>query len=156
MKETDHTALVTTYCSRDKDPSPGLLPAGDRYRSLRIRAAGEAASRLGLGFRILSGLYGLIEQDRKIPDYDHLLTSAQVPDHAEKLAGQLAASHARRVVFITRSLAEDPATGPYRQAMLQACSATRLECGILEIKPGEPSISELVGRIISLQGPDLG
>ena len=147
MKDTGNTTIVITYCCRDKDPSPGLLPAVDRYLSSRIRAAKEAASRLKWEFRILSGLYGLLEQDKKIPDYDHLLTDDQVPDHAEKLAGQLVASNAGRVIFITRSLVEDPGTGPYRKAMFQACSAVQVECEILEIKPGDPSISELVERM---------
>lgn len=147
MKDPEITTFVITYCSRDKDPSPEPLPAVDRYLSSRVRAAREAAFKLQLEFRILSGLYGLLEQDKKIPDYDHLLTPDQVPDHAEKLAGQLAASNAGRVVFITRSLAEDPGTEPYRQAMLQACSIARVECGILEIKPGEPSVSDLIAKI---------
>jgi len=147
MKDPEITTFVITYCSRDKDPSPEPLPAVDRYLSPRIRAAGEAASKLQLEFRILSGLYGLLEQDKMIPDYDHLLRSDQIQEHAKKLAGQLTASTAGRVVFITRSLAEDPGTEPYRQAMLQGCSIARVECEILEIRPGDPSISELVAGI---------
>ncbi len=143
MKDTCNATFVITYCSRDKDASPELLPAVDRYLSSRIGAAAEAASRLQFGFRILSGLYGLLERDQKIPDYDHLLTYDQVPGHAKKLAGQLAESNAVRVVFITRSLAEDPGTGPYRQAILQGCATAQVECEILEIKPGDPSICEL-------------
>ncbi len=133
MKDTRKTTLVITYCCREKDPSPGLLPAVDRYLSSRIRAAKETASRLQLEFRILSGLYGLLEQDEKIPDYDHQLTHEQVPGHAEKLAGQLASSNVGRVIFITRSLAEDPGTEPYRQAILEACFTVQVECEILEI-----------------------
>ena len=133
MMDTGKTTIVITYCSREKDPSPGLLPAMDRYLSSRIRAAQETASRLQLEFRILSGLYGLLEQDEKIPDYDHLLTYEQVPGHAKKLAGQLASSNVGRVIFITRTLEDDPGTEPYRQAILEACSAVQVECEILEI-----------------------
>lgn len=153
MRDMRSTTIVVTYCSRDKDPSLGLLPAEERYLSGRIRAAAGAASRLGLGFRILSGLYGLLEAGRMIPDYDHLLTVDQVPDQARKLAGQLAETDVGRVVFITRAIAEDPGVGPYRQALLQACASAEVECKSLEIGPGDPSITELVDGVSSLQGP---
>lgn len=140
-----------TYCCREKNPSPDLLPAKDRYLSSRIRAAGEAASRLRFGFRILSGLYGLLEAGQMIPDYDHLLTVEQVSEHALKLEGQLAELKVAKVIFITRSLGEDPATEAYRQALGLACSAVKVEMEILEIGPGDPSVTELAER---MWGPD--
>ena len=82
--------MVVTYCCRKKNPSPDLLPAKERYLSSRIRAAGETASLLRFGFRILSGLYGLLAAGQLIPDYDHLLTVEKVSEHAVKLKGQLA------------------------------------------------------------------
>ncbi|MEN8006650.1 MAG: hypothetical protein ABFS42_06510 [Candidatus Krumholzibacteriota bacterium] len=142
-----HNTLVVTYCSREKDPSQDLLPARDRYLSARIHAADEAASRLQFGFRILSGIYGLLEPDRMIPAYDHLLTADQVPDHARKTAGQLAESEARRVVFITRSTSVDPGAEPYRQSLQLACEAVGIECGVLEITAEEPSAAALVKKI---------
>ena len=153
MKEMRKNAIVVTYCSREKDPSGGLLPAKDRYLSPRIRATGEAAKKLGIGFRILSGIYGLLEPGDRIPDYDHLLTADQAPDHAQKLAGQLEMSGIAHVVFVTRTPAVDPGAVPYRQAIRLACEETNLGCTILEIGLEKPSAAELAGRIDSVWGP---
>jgi len=148
--EKSPTVLVVTYCSREKDPSAGFLPAVDRYLSSRVRISFEAASMLGAGFRILSGLYGLLEPDREIPDYDHLLTSDQVPRHAGKIERQLRDSATGRVVFVTRALAADPGTGPYREAMRQACTDAEVDFEILEIGSPDPHVEELAGLIRSL------
>ena len=139
--------LVVTYCCREKNPSPDLLPAKDRYLSSRIRVGGEAATRRGFEFRILSGLYGLLEAGQMIPDYDHLLTAEQVPEHVVKLKGQLAKLKVAKVIFITRTLEEDPGTEAYRQAMGLACAAVEVDLEILEIGPGEPAVTELAERM---------
>ena len=152
MKNTRPTVYVVTYCSGDKDPAPGLLPAVDRYFSSRIRAACEAASILETGFRILSGLYGLLEPDREIPDYDHLLTDDQVPGHARMLEQQLRESAAETVIFITRALAIDPGAGPYREAMSRACTGAEVGFEVLEIGSPEPLSPELAALIRALLG----
>lgn len=141
--ETFATVFVVTYCSRDKDPSVGLLPAVDRYLSPRIGLSHDAAAMLGAGFRILSGLYGLLEPDREIPDYDHLLTSDQVSRHAEKIEQQLRESAMERVIFITRTFAADPGAQPYREALSQSCRRVGVGCEILEIGSPDPSVEEL-------------
>lgn len=138
---------VVTYCSREKDPSAGLLPAVDRYLSSRIQVSLEASSRLGTGFRILSGLFGLLAEDREIPEYDHILTGDQVPRHAGKIEQQLREFGVERVIFITRTLAADPGTGPYREAMSRACDAADVDYQILEIGSRDPSVEELIGLI---------
>ena len=152
MNDVRSTVLVVTYCSGDKDAAPGLLPAVDRYLSSRIRAACEAASLLKKGFRILSGLYGLLEPEREIPAYDHLLTTDKVPDHVLVLAQQLRESAAERVIFITRTLAADPGAEPYRQAMRQACAGAQVGFEILEPSQPEPSAAELAVLIRPLLG----
>jgi len=145
--DTASKDCVVTYCSREKDPSVGLLPAVDRYLSSRIRVSFEAASMLGTGFRILSGLYGLLEPDREIPEYDHLLTSDQVSRHAEKIEQQLRESAIERVIFITRSFAADPGAQPYRESMSRSCAGMGVGCEILEIGSPDPSVEELTALI---------
>ena len=145
--ETSPTVLVVTYCSREKDPSAGLLPAVDRYVSSRVRISHDAAAMLGVGFRILSGLYGLLEADREIPDYDHLLTSDQVPHHTEKVEQQLRESAAERLIFVTRTMAADPGAGPYREAISQTCSSAGVVFEVVELGSPEPSAAELANLI---------
>ena len=152
MKDVRSTVYVVTYCSRDKDQSPGLLPAVDRYLSSRIGAACAAASMLETGFRILSGLYGLLEQDQEIPSYDHLLTIDKIPAHVRLLEQQLRKSAAERVIFITRTLAVDPGTGPYREAMRQACAGAGVGFEVLETGRPELSPAELADLIRPLLG----
>lgn len=71
--------LLILSCSQRKDPSPGKLPALDRYdgpafRVLRkyLREADEVAPTV----LILSAKYGLIGAEAEIPDYDRRLTAA--------------------------------------------------------------------------------
>ena len=85
----------------------------------------------------------MLTPDHPIPDYDHLLTEDQVPEHAEVVVSQLGDPGPDRVVFISRSLAEDPGCGPYRDAMAMACKLVGSEFQVREIGPGEPDPDEL-------------
>lgn len=152
MEGAFSTVYVVTYCSRDKDPAAGLLPAVDRYLSSRIRASHEAASILETGFFILSGFYGILDPDQEIPEYDYLLTSDQVPHHAGKVEPQLRESAAERVIFITRTLAVDPGAGPYREVMRQACAGAEVGFEIVEFASPDPSAEELASLIRPLLG----
>jgi len=147
MKDAPSTIHVVTYCSREKDPSAGLLPAVDRYLSSRIRISHEAASMLETDFFIQSGLYGLLEPDRQIPDYDHLLTADQIPGYARMIERQLRESIAQKVIFITRTLADDPGAEPYREAMRQACAGAEVGLEVLELGSPDPSGEGLAGLI---------
>ncbi len=145
--ENSPTVCIVTYCSREKDRSAGFLPAVDRYLSSRIRVSHEAALLLETDFLILSGLYGLLEPDRDIPEYDHLLTVEQVPAHAGRIESQLRESGMGRVIFITRTLAADSGTGPYREVMRLACADAKVGFEILEFGSPDPSSEELAGLI---------
>ena len=147
MKSSCPEHYVVTYCSRDKDPSSNLMPAGDRYLSSRIGMANEVSSLLEVGVLILSGKYGLIGPDLKIPDYDHLLTQEQVPGHAQVLGQSLRQLEATKIMFITRDLTIDPGTGPYREAMRLACLDAGVDFRVKEMGLPEPSPAELAAMI---------
>lgn len=80
---------LITYCCRDKDPTPGLLPAIERYRSVRIRAIHCKAIEEGSGFLIFSGKFGMLRADEEIPWYDHKLATSEVPAMVLKISGPL-------------------------------------------------------------------
>ena len=61
--------LITT-CSKEKRLDAGLLPAAQRYVSVRIAAVVARGQRLGLTVFILSGKYGLLRPDEEIEWYD--------------------------------------------------------------------------------------
>ncbi len=91
-------ACYVTYCSKEKDDAPGLLPAARRYRTARIPAAATRAAEDGAEFRIFSGEFGLLSPEDPIPWYDHLLR----PDEVPAMAARLAVSFAEfgRVIFL--------------------------------------------------------
>jgi hypothetical protein len=139
--------LLVTCCSREKNTAPGKMPAIDRYSSPRIRAAAEAARLHGVGFRILSGRYGLIEAGRQIPWYDQRLTDDEVAAQVGRVVGQLAGQRLRRVVFVTRPAAVDPGCGPYRRVMAAASEAVGAEFIVVEAEDGEMTAEGVAARI---------
>ncbi len=75
-----------TTCSKRKRRTPQLLPARKRYLSRRIRFVWRESRKLNKPLLILSGKYGLLDPDKKIPWYDQAL----LPDVAEALAQKAA------------------------------------------------------------------
>lgn len=82
-------AIFCTYCSAEKETDEYLLPAIQRYFSERILRISQAAAKVGTGFFILSGEFGLLEPKELIPYYDHLLVADQIEAMAFKLADQI-------------------------------------------------------------------
>lgn len=81
--------IICTICSRRKSKSPAPMPAYLRYQGPHVKIAKEIADKKGLDFVILSGKYGLISGDDKIPFYDYLLAEDAVDNLASKVAGKL-------------------------------------------------------------------
>jgi len=115
-----------TYCSRHKRTDPGLLPASQRYQSTRIDAVYASARLVGAPFFILSGEFGLLAAEQPIPWYDHLLTSAEAPALAVKLATQLREAALAGLVYFTEPLGETPIVQPYHDALMAACAQLSL------------------------------
>jgi hypothetical protein len=72
--------LLIIACSQRKNPASGLLPAVDRYdgpafrvlRKFLAQAPGEIPTVL-----IVSARYGLLDAQRRIPDYDCRMSAAR-------------------------------------------------------------------------------
>ena len=118
--------VFCTPCSAEKDPSPGDLPAIQRYRSHRIESVYIAAVSLGLKFLILSGEYGILEPSDPIPYYDHLLESSEVPEHSKRVADQLEALGVKDLIFFAGSFSDDENVKPY----LDCIESASQEAGI--------------------------
>jgi len=125
-----------TYCSAEKDRSPGELPAIQRYRSQRIKSVYSAALSLGLEFLILSGEYGMLWPSDSIPYYSHLLIAPEVTEHAKKVADQLKSLGVNDLIFFARSLEEDKNLKPYFDCIRLASQGARVELKIVEIGIG--------------------
>ena len=80
---------IITICSKNKDNAIGDIPAYLRYKSARIKRVTEIAKTANLPFFILSGKYGLIEYDKLIPFYDHLLQNKEINKIAKIVSTQI-------------------------------------------------------------------
>jgi len=126
--------IAVTYCSRDKSPAPGLLPAAARYLSSRIRKVQALAAREGCEFRILSGKYGLLRPSEPIPYYDHLLCPGEVAALVQRVAEQLASQPSRDLRYYTRQSDTEAAVRPYLSVMEQACLAVGARLSVVVIE----------------------
>ena len=111
--------LITT-CSKEKDNSPGLLPAIARYQHPRIQWVHLESKRLGLPMLILSGEFGLLHPQDPIPWYDHALQMDEIPNLVPRIAQKLKDLAVQNMVLYARPAAE-PGWAPYHAALAQAC-----------------------------------
>ena len=127
--------VCCTYCSADKDPAEGLLPAIRRYRSARIRDVHAAARRRGERFYVLSGAYGLLAPEDEIPWYDHRLLAHEVDALAARMAAQLAG--VSTLTYFTAPLATDETLVPYHDAIAAACRHADVRLVTVELPEGD-------------------
>jgi len=117
--------LCTTCCKR-KRRDVQLLPALERYLNRRIRFVWQESRRLNKPLLILSGKYGLVEPDKKIPWYDQALHSDGVEALAQKATRQLRARGATRLRFYALSR-NTRGWQPYYGVIEKACAQLGLE-----------------------------
>ena len=102
------------------------LPALERYLSRRIRFVWQESRRLNKPLLILSGKYGLLAPDGKIPWYDQALLPAAVEALAQKAAQQLRARGATSLRFYTLPR-NTRGWQPYYDVIEKACAQLGLE-----------------------------
>lgn len=125
--------IFCTYCSAEKEIAEGLLPAIRRYRSQRIERIHALSQAAGCGFFILSGEYGLLAPDNRIPYYDHLLVADEVEAHAFKLAQQINQYGINKIVFFTLSAAKDGKLASYHASLRLASFIASIRLSFVEI-----------------------
>lgn len=113
-----------TICSKEKSEKPGLMPAINRYDSIRIKSVGYQAQEKGQEFLILSGKYGLIDARQPIPWYDHLLVAEEVEKMVAIVTQQLRDLKVQSLTFYTADEKSEPSWRPYCEVIRQSTSAT--------------------------------
>ena len=111
---------ICTTCCKDKKKDDGLLPAIQRYISKRITFVFNQSQQLQTPLIILSGKYGLIGSDDKIPWYDQKLTPEDVDALVPVLTQQLQEQAISSIIFYGRPRTT-PGWEPYYDALEQAC-----------------------------------
>ncbi len=129
------THYLITTCCKEKDETPGELPAIRRYRSERIARAFEESRRLGLPMLILSGKFGLLQPQDPIPWYDHPLQMTEVPGLIPRLAESLAKGEVTGIYFIARP-PETPGWAPYHTVLKRACQRLEIPISFIEYHEG--------------------
>jgi NTP pyrophosphatase (non-canonical NTP hydrolase) len=99
--------LYVTICSRKKSNVSGSVPAKERYISDRIAKVIDNATRDHANMMILSGKYGLISPEDKIPYYDHLLQPEEVEALQSRVVDVLSRIMPDAVVFYIKSDADE-------------------------------------------------
>lgn len=87
--------LLLIGCSKTKLPTPGAIPAWERYdgMSYRVikRALADGRAPENLDIRIVSAEFGLIAPEQYIPNYDRKMTLARALELAPEVAGAVRA-----------------------------------------------------------------
>lgn len=124
--------FLCTICCKRKRRDAQPLPALERYVSRRIRFVWQESLRLQKPLLILSGKYGLLEPDEKIPWYDQALRFTEVELLAVKIMKQLSAHCVSRLIFYALPR-RTRGWRPYYTALEKACAAlgVALRCKIL-------------------------
>lgn len=112
--------LLIMACSARKFPTPGSVPAIQRYDGVAFRVV-KKLLREGrfpddVDVLILSARFGLIESDHPIPDYDVRMTSERAREQSEEnrnVLGRLLASDSFSEVFISAGRDYSPALEPF-------------------------------------------
>jgi hypothetical protein len=89
--------IICTICSRLKKEDKNLIPAVERYIGDHIGKVKELAKKTPLF--ILSGKYGLISSQQKIPNYDYYLENEKVDSLAETVCKQIKEANITEIDF---------------------------------------------------------
>ena len=122
-----------TICSKDKSNKPGLLEANERYISPRINYVIKIAARESAPMLILSGKYGLISPDKKIPFYDLLLKKSRVEELVTKVIKQCRKLKIGELIFYAKSRRKQ-GWGPYYAVLEQASRRLKIDLKVIMLK----------------------
>lgn len=117
--------LHITYCSKEKDRTRKDLPAIQRYDSERIDKIKVYSDQRNEKFAILSGKYGLIEPEEKIPFYDELLREKDIPHLVTGVKNFLESRNIEKVVYHTKEVEGE--RRPYFKLLKNACDTLDIE-----------------------------
>ena len=124
---------LCTTCSQRKRRTPGLLPAGRRYLSPRLRAVLRDGARRRTPVVILSGKFGLLAPEEPIPWYDAPLTAAGARALVPTVAAQLRRLRAGRLELHAEPR-RTPGWAPYYDLLESACRTAGVELSVAAAK----------------------
>lgn len=125
--------LVATYCAKTKTNTEEPTPAHERYLSKRITHARDSALSSCDKFAILSGRFGLIDGNEKIPYYDHLLKEDEIPSMVDRVAKILKSWGVSELTWYSLPDNLDPFVWRYRAVITRAAAITGCSLKVVEL-----------------------
>ncbi len=122
--------LFVTYCTGRKTDEKENIPAIQRYKSERIRWVYAEALKEKADFAILSGIFGLIPPERKIPKYDYCLQkddTDRVKETNKKYIKDNMGKNEIEIVYFTKSPLLDKESVNYYDSLKKAIDALKDE-----------------------------
>lgn len=116
--------IICTICSKVKLEDGKLLPARMRYTAPHISVVEKIAQEQDAPFYILSGKYGLISGDLKIPNYDYYLEPSATGILSQKIANQLKECGITEIHFYKE---KKPTWAPYEIALQKGADLAEIK-----------------------------
>ena len=95
--------IYLTICSGEKRKDRKLLEAIERYNYPRINKFYELSKKDKVEFRILSGKFGLLKPEDKIPFYDKKLGEKDIEKLSELVGRQIKKEKITEIIFFVRN-----------------------------------------------------
>lgn len=125
--------VYCTVCSRDKVKTYIPLNAVELYLGPHVKNIHGLSQGDGVGFRILSGKFGLLRAEDAIAWYDYLLTEDAVDELREKISNQISSQGISEMTFFAENREEHPNWNPYYDAIVRACEGAGIELRLKEL-----------------------
>ena len=126
--------IYCTICSKEKRTNAELMESNMRYLSGRIKAIYNKSKKDNVEFRILSGKFGLLKPEEKIPLYDHKLTMGEISNLDKIVKQQLSSQGIDKVIFFARNPKINSDWKPYITLIQNSCSNQKVSLEIKYIK----------------------
>jgi len=113
--------IYLTICCEKKKKDKGVMRAIERYNYPRINRIYSKSKEDGINFRILSGKFGLLKIDDKIPWYDNELSEDSFRKLKELVKSQIVKEKISNITFFMRDLRKNPEWKPYFSLIKEVC-----------------------------------
>ena len=130
---SDKKYLFVTYCSKNKDKKNKLLSAIKRYLSERVEWVYEDSKKQKADFAILSGFFGLIKSNEKLPYYDYRLLKRDIDRVVKISLRNIKKQKYKKIFFFIEKIKEKEITN-YKAVMKKLSKQAGISFGNIYIK----------------------
>jgi len=122
--------IYLTICCEKKNKDKGFIEAIDRYNYPRINKVYNKSVGDGIDFRILSGKFGLLKANDKIPWYDNKLSKSSFRKLKEIVKTQLVKEKIKDITFFMRDTRKNPEWKLYFNLVEEVCKELGIKLNV--------------------------